>query len=52
VHEDVTSDIEYLNSLGKTIKLVHWEKVGDAISYKETSDTILEAVITADLLLE
>lgn len=50
--EDVTSDIEYLNSLGKTIKLVHWEKVGDAISYKETSDTILEAVITADLLLE
>ena len=50
--ENVQSAIASLNALNKTIKIIHWEKVGDVISYKDTDDTILEAVITADLLLE
>lgn len=50
--DDVDAAITKLNGYGKTIKIIHWEKDGDAISYKDVNDDILKAVVSADLLLE
>jgi FkbM family methyltransferase len=50
--DDVDAAITKLNGYGKTIKIIHWEKDGDAISYKDVDDDILKAVGSADLLLE
>lgn len=50
--EDIDVAIAKLKSYGKTIKIIHWESQGDEISYKDVTDEILKAVITADLLLE
>ena len=50
--DDVDAAITKLNGYGKTIKIIHWEKDGDDISYKDVDNDILKAVGTADLLLE
>ena len=51
LHDDIDAAITKLNSYGKTIKIIHWEE-GDSISLKDTDDTVLKAVQSADLLLE
>ena len=55
--EDVDNAVNELQALGKTIKIIHWEPEGDAISYYEQftgeyADDSLKAVHTATLLLE
>ena len=51
LHDDIDAAITKLNSYGKTVKIIHWEE-GDSISLKDTDDTVLKAVQSADLLLE
>lgn len=51
LYDDVDAAVTKLNGYGKTIKIIHWNN-DDTITYKDTSDDVLKAVQTADLIME